>query len=138
MAQVQELKMSQSTTKNNNLSGNFSGATVFNDSTISNAGKIAGGLAKADDSSRGELQVILEQISDALKNRPIEKNDDAEAVAAASEDFMKEADQTKPNPKRIKSLGESFVRTAEEVVDFAPSVIELSKKAVEIVSSLFT
>lgn len=131
---VQEIEMN----KHNEFKGDFRGAIIFNDSKIKNAGKIAANLPKADKSKRDELKEILEQIADSLRARPDDKNDDAEAVAAASEDLMIEANKDQPNPKRLIALGNSLLSTANDVVEFAPKVVELSNKVVETVTSLFT
>lgn len=136
ISQTVEVIMNKGDVKNNNFFGSIHGSTIFNNSDINNAGIIAGQLTKADENSRADLQQLLKQISDALENGPNEKKYDVEAVASASQDLMIEANKENPNPKRLKSLGNSLIDTAKEVVDFAPSVINLSHKIVEIVNSL--
>lgn len=124
--------------KNAHFSGDFRGAVIFNDSTINNAGNIAGTLGGLDESARSDLQSLLGQIAEALNKPPAEKLDDAQAVASASEDFMKEAGQSRPNPKRLAALGKSFIDTAEAVIDFAPSVVGLAEKIVTNVTGIFS
>jgi hypothetical protein len=85
--------------------GNFTGAALFQGSTIQNSGQIAGTIRNADQGSRDELQALLQKLGEHLKAVPPDKVEDAEAVSAGAEDLMKEAAKDKPNKSRLLSLG---------------------------------
>src|SRR5216684_2823346 len=116
--------------------GNFTGASVIQGSTIYNAGQMAGTLVKADDVSRKELQALIGQLGEALKTIPPDKKDDADALGASAEDLMKEASKEAPNKSRLRSLGESLLGMAKTVGAAAPAVISIAGNIVDLIGKI--
>lgn len=113
--------------------GDFRGAALFQGSTIQNAGQIAGTIQKADQSSRTELQSLLQKLGEHLNEVPPEKAEEAEAIAATAEDLVKEAAKDKPNKSRLRSLGIALVDFAKAIGSAVPAVIPIAERIVDLV-----
>lgn len=119
-----------------NNSGDFRGASVFQGSTLYNAGQIAGTMLHADAASKADLQKLLQQLGMSLKAVPPEKVEDAEAVGAAAEDLVKETAKDKPNTSRLRALGNLLVDAAKAVGSAAPAAISLANQIVDLVARI--
>jgi hypothetical protein len=116
--------------------GDFRGAALFQESTIQNAGQIAGTIRNADQGSRDELQALLQKLGEHLKAAPPDKVEDAEAVSAGAEDLVKEAAKDKPNKSRLRSLGTALVDMAKAVGSAAPQAVSLAGQIVDLVGKI--
>jgi hypothetical protein len=117
-------------------SGNFTGANVFQHTTVYNAGQIAGTIAKADNASRQQLQALLGQLGETLETIPPDKKDDAEALGVSAEYLMKEASKESPNKSLLHSLGKSLLDMARTVGTAAPTVISIAGSIVDLVGKI--
>ena len=64
-----------------NLSGDFRGAIVNIKSTLTNVQQSIGEIRSTDETARNELEALIGQLSEALPMVPVEKQEQAEAVA---------------------------------------------------------
>jgi hypothetical protein len=116
--------------------GIFTGAALFQGSTIQNAGQIAGTIRTADQGSRVELQSLLQKLGEHLKAVPPEKVEDAEAVSTSAENLVKEAAKDKPNKSLLRALGTALVDTAKAVGAAAPAAVSLAQQIVDLVGKI--
>jgi hypothetical protein len=117
-------------------SGNFTGASIIQGSTIYNAGQIAGTLVKADDASRKQLQALIGQLAETVRAVPPESKDEVEALGASAEDLMKEASKEAPNKSRLRALGASLLGMAGTVGAAAPAALAIAGNIVDLVGKI--
>ena len=73
------------------MSGDFRGAIINIKSTLTNVTQTVGDLPDVDQSTKQELQELVEQLSQALQEVPPERDEDAELVAEYTQELVDRA-----------------------------------------------
>ena len=114
--------------------GNIIGSNVSINSNLQNVRETIGAAKTVDDTTKAQLDQLLQQLSENLKKLPAEKATDAEAVAEAAGDLVKKATADKPNQKSVEISGKGLLEAAEGIA----SVVPIALKIVSTVSKFVT
>ncbi len=103
-----------------NLSGNFTGANVNINSTLTNVSQTIGALPNTDDASKEETQRLIQELHDALQKVSPEKVEDAQAVADYAKDLVEIAKEDKPNKTKFRITGDGLKEAAKSMAEIVP------------------
>ena len=117
-----------------NLSGDFRGAIVNIKSTLRNVTQTVNTLPSADESAKAELIRLIEQLNEALQKVPLEKAEDAEAVADSAKALVDAANKPKPNKATLQITADGLKKAAENIAAVMPAVVGI---ATQIVGAVF-
>lgn len=109
-----------------NMSGNFSGAIVNVKSTLTNVSQTISTLPQADDAAKAELQQLLRQLEEALKQVPPEKKQEREAVEQMTKMLVDTANSDQPNKSVMQISAEGLKKAAENLAGVVPSVVKIA------------
>src|SRR5687767_10809243 len=101
--------------------GPVTGSNINIDSTLTNVKQIIESLPTADDDKKNQLEALIDQLRQELRNAPAAKKDEAAAIAKLIEDLVTKAKEQQPKPLMdlaIKNLTEA----GTWVVDTLPKV----------------
>lgn len=118
------------------LSGDFRGSIVNIQSELRNVQQSIGEIQTTDQSSKEELQKLIEQLSAALEKIPVEKKEEAEAVAASAKVLVDQAKAPKPNKTMLQISGEGLKQAAKNLADVTPLVLAIATQIVLTVGKL--
>jgi hypothetical protein len=119
-----------------NMSGNFQGAFINIRSTLTDVQQSAGGLSTGDPGTRAELQKQIQQLSDILQKIPAELQDEAQAVAQATQALVDTAKDANPNRTMLQITGEGLKKAAQNLAAVAPLVLPLASQIVATVTQM--
>jgi hypothetical protein len=117
-----------------NLSGDFRGAILNIESTLKNVQQSIGAMHTEDTAAKEELQALIAQLGETLKEAPPEKSEEAEAVAEAAKSLVEKAAAEKPNQTSIKITGEGLKQAAENLAGVMPTVLAIATQIIVAVS----
>ena len=109
---------------------NIQNSLVTVKSTLTNVQHSVGRISTEDEAARQRLQELIEELSQALQKIPESKKEQAEAVAASAEDFVEKAKTDKPNKTLLEISGEGLKKAAENLADFAPTVLSIASQVI--------
>lgn len=110
---------------NNTFSGNFSNTILNVDSTLTNVSQGIGQIPNADPATKEELAKLVLSLRDALKTVPQEHAQNAEAIAALTDDLVTKAKAPAPNKTLIDIAIGGLKRAAETVKQAVPAVVTI-------------
>jgi septation ring formation regulator EzrA len=119
-----------------NMSGDFRGAILNIKSTLNNVQQSVGELRTDNQAAKEELQALISQLNETLQRVPLEKSEDAEAVAQTAQILVETAQAEKPNQTSIKITGEGLKQAAQNLADVLPSVVTIATQIILAVSKL--
>ena len=119
-----------------NMSGDFRGAFVNIKSTLTNVQQSIGEIHTTDETTRKELEALIEQLSEALQTVPAEKQEQAEAVAETAKVLVETAKAEKPNKTMLQISGEGLKQAAENLAGVIPTVAVIASQIVTTVAKL--
>lgn len=119
-----------------NLSGDFRGAIVNIKSTLTNVQQSIGEIRSTDETARKELEALIGQLSEALQMVPVEKQEQAEAVAETAKVLVETAKAEKPNKTMLQISGEGLKQAAQNLVGVMPTVVTIASQIVMTVAKL--
>jgi hypothetical protein len=113
-----------------NLSGDFRGAVLNIKSTLTNVQQSIGEIPNADESSKQELENLVEALKQALETAPAENQEEAQAVAESAKMLVETAKAEKPNRTMIEITGEGLKKAAQNLAEVMPSVVGIATQIV--------
>jgi len=119
-----------------NFPGNFSGAILNVNATLKNVTQTIGALPWADDETKAELDRLVAQLQEQLRQVPPEKEEDAEAVAELTETLLDAANKEKPNKQLLQITGEGLKQAAKNLAAIAPDVVKIAGTIVATILTL--
>ncbi len=119
-----------------NMSGDFRGAIINIKSTLTNVQQSVGEISTDDESARKELEKLIEQLSEALQKIPVEKQEQAQAVAETAKALVDTAKAEKPNQTMLQITGEGLKQAAQNLAEVMPTVVTIAGQIVMAVSKL--
>ena len=118
------------------MSGDFRGAFINIKSTLTNVQQTIGDISTDDMDTRMELEKLIGQLNDALQKVPVEKQEEAEAVAQTAKALIDAAKAEKPNQTLLQITGEGLKKAAQELVKATPVVLHVASQIVMSVMKL--
>jgi hypothetical protein len=118
------------------LSGDFRGAILNIKSTLRDVQQSVDHIPTSDETTRQELQQLIESLNQALESTPPEKHEDAQAVAETAKVLVETATAEKPNKTMIQITGEGLKRAAQNIAEVAPTIIGIASQIVMAVMKL--
>lgn len=112
------------------MSGDFRGAFINIKSTLTNVQQAIGDISTDDMDTRMELEKLVGQLNDALQKVPVEKQEEAEAVAQTAKALIDAAKAEKPNQTLLQITGEGLKKAAQELVKATPVVLHVASQIV--------
>jgi CHAT domain len=119
-----------------NMSGNFQGAILNIKSRLENVTQSIGDLPETDKTTKDELEELVTQLSEILKQVPPERIEDAEKISKRLDAAVEEAKDSKPDKDVIKSNLNSFLETAKNISAVLPTVLPIAAAIVGHISNL--
>jgi septal ring factor EnvC (AmiA/AmiB activator) len=118
------------------MSGDFRGAFINIKSTLTNVQQSIGDISTDDLDTRKELEKLIEQLNDTLQKLPVEKQEDAQAVAETAKALVDVAKSEKPNKTMLEITGDGLKKAAQNLADVMPAVLPLASQIVMTVMKL--
>lgn len=118
------------------MPGDFRGAIINIKAKLENVQQTIGTLPNANDAAKAELQQLITQLIEALKQAPTEKEEEAEAVAELAKTLVETANSEKPNKTMVQITGDSLKKAAENIVAVMPTVLGIATKIITAVTKL--
>lgn len=118
------------------MSGDFRGANVNVKSKLTNASQVIGTSSSIEPSTKEQLQELLQKLNIELQKVPVEKANEADAVASLANDLVGKASEKKPNPMMIKITGEGLKQAAQSIAEIVPVALEIATKIATLVVTL--
>jgi septal ring factor EnvC (AmiA/AmiB activator) len=119
-----------------NMSGDFRGSIINIKSTLTNVQQSVGEIPTDDESTRKELEKLIEQLSEALQKIPAEKQEQAQAVAETAKALVDSAKVEKPNKTMLQITGDGLKQAAKNLAEVMPTVVTIAGQIVMAVSKL--
>ena len=82
-----------------------------------------------------EVQMLLDELQDALKSVPPERREDAERVALSAQMAISEGVKEFPNDSFLKIAGEGLKEAAKLLTDTAPAVASVAERIVNLLKT---
>lgn len=118
------------------MSGDFRGAFINIKSTLTNVQQSIGDISTDDAEARMELEKLIGQLNDALQKVPVEKQEEAEAVAETARALIDAARSEKPNKTLLQITGEGLQKAAKDLVKATPVVLHVAGQIVATVMKM--
>lgn len=118
------------------MSGDFRGAFINIKSTLTNVQQSIGDISTDDAEARMELEKLIGQLNDALQKVPVEKQEEAEAVAETARALIDAARSEKPNKTLLQISGEGLQKAAKDLVKATPVVLHVAGQIVATVMKM--
>ena len=118
------------------MSGDFRGAILNIKSTLTDVSQTIGALPNAEPSVKEELQQLIQQLQESLKQAPPDKAEEAEAVAMSAELLVQTATAEKPNKPMVQITGEGLKQAAQNIADVMPTVVTIAAQIVGAITRL--
>lgn len=83
-----------------------------------------------------EVQQLIEQLKEILQQAPQESAEDAEAIAQATESFVKAAVAEKPNKRIVEITREGLQKAAQNIASVMPTVLTIVNQIIATVMRL--
>ena len=120
----------------NVMSGDFRGAILNIDSTLTDLSQSIGKLPSTEADVKEELQQLINQLKQALKEVPSERVEEAEAIAWAAETLIKTKTSEKPNRVKVEITKEGLKKAAENIASILPIVLTTAEKIIAAIDRL--
>lgn len=111
----------------NNIGGfiTIDGAAFFKD--ITHIIHTSPGL---NQSTKDELEKLIERLTQELAQIPKEKGEEAQAITELTKDLVDKATKENPNKSLVKITADGLLKAAENIEKIAPKVITIAKQIV--------
>ena len=119
-----------------NMSGDFRGAIVNIQSTLTNVQQNVNEIRTDNVDARQELAKLIAELSDVLREVPDSKQEQAEAVAQTAKALVETVKSEKPNQTLLQITGEGLKQAAQNLADVLPAVVAISAQIVTAVMKL--
>ena len=115
-----------------NLNGNFQGANIVINSELKDVVVNIQNASSLDQSTKDEVEKLINQLDEAIKKAPHKNKEDAEAVASTAKHFVEAAAKEKPNKTEIKISAEGLMKAAENIAKVMPIVVTIAKQLIDL------
>ena len=112
---------------------NVSGSNIIINSTLQNANVIIGSSNTISQALKLELEELIKQLDAELQKAPLEKKEEAEAVAEAAKDLVEKSAKTTPNKTSIQITAEGLKKAAENIAAVMPTVLTIAASIIKAV-----
>jgi hypothetical protein len=114
-----------------NNTGNFPGAILNQDSTVTNTGIMAGGAA-----GQPALADLMAQLAKALNTLPPAHAEDVEAIKMSSQELQITAQAETPSKPLLRSRLAAFGSAVKSIGPSATSILSIGDKIVDLISKI--
>ena len=119
------------------FSGDFQSGAILNiDSALTNVKQTVNALPSSSPDLVKEIEQLVSQLHKTLQQPPPDKEEEAEAVAQATEIFVNAATKEKPNKFTVKITKEGLQKAAQNIASVMPKVMTIVPKIIELVQRL--
>ena len=112
------------------MSGDFRGAILNIKSTLKNVQQVVGEIHTGDEDAKKELVSLFEKLSNELEKTPVEKKDEAQAVAETAKILVDQAKAPQPNRTLLQITGEGLKAAAKNLAEVIPSILPIATQIV--------
>ena len=119
-----------------NLSGDFRGSIVNIKSQLRDVQQSVGEIPGGEPADRQQLQKLIQDLSTALEQTPLARQEQAEAVASTAKALVEQAATPKPNHTMLQITGEGLKAAAKNLADITPTVLAIATQVVMTVGRL--
>lgn len=113
------------------LSGNFQGAIINLGSSLNQVTQTINNAPGLDPALREELQKLVGQLQESLQQVPLNKAEEAQAVAESAETLINQATKEKPNKTLLQISGEGLKQAAQNLAVVVPAVLTIATQIVD-------
>jgi hypothetical protein len=106
------------------------------DSTLTSVNQSVQANSYISPTAKQELESLLKQLIDSLKDVPAENRDDAEAVAEMAKSLIENATKEKPNKPLVKISADGLKQAAENIAVIVPKVLLIAQAIISFVMTL--
>jgi hypothetical protein len=117
---------------------NFQAGILNIESTLTNVSQNVSNIRNIDQSTKDELQQLIEQLNMTLQKIPEEKIEDAKAVADIAEDLVEDISKDKPNKAKLQITLAGLKHAAENIAKLLPDVLPIAIQISNVISKSFT
>lgn len=118
------------------MSGDFRGAILNIKSTLTNVQQSVGDIPSGDTQAKEELSRLIGDLNETLQRAPVEKEEEAVAVAQTAETLVEQAKSETPNKTMLKITGEGLKQAAQNLAEVMPTVVSIATQIVLAVGRL--
>ena len=118
------------------MSGDFRGAVVNIQSTLTSVLQSVDEIRTDDQNARKELEKLIGQLRDALQKVPEKSQEQAQAVAETAKALVDTAKADQPNKTMVKITGEGLKQAAQNLASVMPAVVTIAGQIALTVSKL--
>lgn len=113
-----------------NLSGDFRGSIVNIKSQLRSVQQTVGEIQTGDETTRQELEKLIQDLSAALEKAPLARHEQAEAVASTAKALVDQASADQPNHTMLKITADGLKQAAKNLADVTPTVLAIATQVV--------
>jgi hypothetical protein len=95
-----------------------------------------GALPDTDNSTKAELQNLIQQLNQALQQIPVDRQAEAEKVAKMAARLIEDASEEKPDKDLLEISGEGLKKAARNIADVMPDVLNIATKIAGLVLTI--
>jgi hypothetical protein len=95
-----------------------------------------GDRSTAADPARVELEKLVVQLNELLKQAPAEQQDTADAVAQTTQLLINQAVDDDPNPTMVQTMGTVLKQTAQSFTDNLPQIVDVAGKIAAVAATI--
>lgn len=114
-----------------NLTGNFQGAIINLGSSLNQVTQTINNAPGLDPAMKEKLQQLVEQLRESLQQVPLNKAEEAQAVAESTEALINQATKEKPNKTLVQISGEGLKQAAQNLAVVVPAVLGIATQIVD-------
>ncbi len=119
-----------------NLSGNFDGAMLNIESTLTAVSQSIVAAPRGDTATKTELQQLIDQLNNILHQSPANKSVEIEAVVETAKQAVAQATRATPNKALVQINAEMLKQAAQSLKDVLPEVPSIATRIAVLLSSL--
>lgn len=119
-----------------NLSGDFRGAIVNINTTLSNVSQTISRLPNTDAQTKTELEQLVKQLKTALVTAPHDKLQLAEAIALQAKQLADAADTEHPNQAWLQVSAEGLKSAAKAISEVVPTALSVAIQIADTISRI--
>ncbi len=95
-----------------------------------------GAMPHTAESTKVELEKLIEDLNDALGKIPQDKEAEAKKIAKMVTRLMEDASEEEPDKEELQNSGERLKKAAQNIADVVPTVLTIATKIVGTILAL--
>lgn len=120
-------------TGHGNVIGNNNQVINNINSKLNKVKQTIGSLPNSDDATRKELEQLVSQLAEALKEVPADQQEDAELVTELTGELVEATNQPQPKKRMLEIKGENLKKSAENLATVTPTVLTIATQIVMLI-----